>query len=137
VVPYASGPLDDSSGWDASAARARIAKWASSDGSGDKDKINWGKYAKAFLIIDGERENFGSYKYPHHDVKNGQLHVVWGGVKSAMSFLMKTSPDGKRAAYNHLAQHYRAFKKEPPPYKEAAYTDDEWNEWLAQIGEEE
>lgn len=129
VVPYSSGPLDKRDSWDASAARARIARWASSDGSGDKDKVNWGKYKKAFLIVDGDPENFGSYKYPHHDVKDGTLYVVWGGVRSAMSFLMKTNPQGKRAAYNHLARHYKAFGKEVPPYKEDAYTDDEWRKW--------
>lgn len=136
IVPYSGGPLSDSDSWDAAAARARIAKWASSDGSGDKDKINWGKYAKAFLIIDGDRENFGSYKFPHHDVKDGTLYVVWGGVRAAMAFLMKTAQPNKRAAYDHLVKHYRAFKKEPPPFKENAYSDEEWSEWLAQIGEE-
>jgi len=135
VVPYSSGPTDDSSSWDAAAARARIAKWASSDGSGSKDKINWGKYKKAFLIVDGDPENFGSYKYPHHDVKNGTLYVVWGGVKAAMSFLMKTSPPDKKAAYSHLSKHYKQFKKEPPPFKSEAYSDDEWNQYLAMTGE--
>ncbi len=135
VVPYSSGPLDDSGSWDAAAARAKLAKWASSDGSGNKDKINWSKYARGFLIIDGDKENFGSYKYPHHVPKNGTLYVVWGGVKTAMGFLMRTSPPNKREAYNHLKKHYRAFGKEAPPFKEEAYTEDEWRNYLASIGE--
>lgn len=134
VVPYEGGPVIDSDTWDASAARERIAKWASSDGSGDKDKINWSKYKKAFLIVDGDPENFGSYKYPHHDVRDGKLCVHRKGVITAMAFLMKTNPPGKRAAYDHLRRHYEALDMEPPEYKESAYTDQEWKEYLAKIG---
>ena len=35
--------------WDGHQARQRVAKWASSDGSGDLDKINWSKFGRAFL----------------------------------------------------------------------------------------
>lgn len=137
VVPYMGGPVLSGSSWDASAVRKRVAKWASRDGSGNKDTIDWGKYAKAFLIIDGPHDNFGSYKYPHHDVKDGQLHVHEAGVKVAMSFLMKTTPPNKRAAYNHLVKHYKALNLTPPEYKEEAYTDEEWANYLAMIGEAE
>lgn len=135
VVSYSGGPVIDGDSWDAGAARKRIAKWASSDGSGDKDKIDWSKYEKAFLIVDGDEENFGSYKYPHHDVRDGKLYVHKKGVVVAMGFLMKTTPQNKRAAYDHLVKHYRAMKMDPPEYKESAYTDEEWNNYLAMIGE--
>jgi len=45
-MPFA----DRGRSWDAAAARKSIAKWASSDGSGDKDTINWPKYGRAFLV---------------------------------------------------------------------------------------
>ena len=46
------------------AAKA-VAKWASSDGSGDKDKVDWGKYGQAFLYkdtADDPAEDFGSLR---------------------------------------------------------------------------
>lgn len=48
-LPFA----DRGRSWDAAAARKRIARWASSDGSGDKGKINWAKYGQAFLVGSG------------------------------------------------------------------------------------
>src|SRR5690606_2540662 len=75
VVPFQDLPLASKDrSWDADAARARVAKWASSDGSGDKDKIDWGKYRKAFVWYDAENaENFGAYKLPIADVIDGKL----------------------------------------------------------------
>lgn len=125
VVPYKGGPVIDSDTWDAAAARNRLAKWASSDGSGKKEKMNWNKYAMGFLIIDGDPENFGSYKYPHHDVRDGLLCVHKKGVIAAMAFLLRVRPSGVEAAYEHLAKHYRAMDMEPPKLKGEAYTDDE------------
>jgi signal peptide peptidase SppA len=127
AVPHESGPKDDSAEWDGSAARDRLAKWASSDGSGDKDKIDWAKYRKGFAWYDSANaEDFGSYKLPHHDVKNDKLTVVWGGVKAAMGALLGSRggadiPSGDRkAVYDHLAAHYKEFDKEPPEYHTAA-----------------
>lgn len=107
--------------WDADAAEQRIRKWASSDGSGDKDKIDWGKYRQAFAWFNVEdSEDFGSYKLPHHDVIDGELHVVWRGVAAAMAALMGARggvdiPNADRGAvYRHLAAHYIQFEREPP-----------------------
>ena len=59
--------------WDGSAARSRLAKWASSDGSGDKDKIDWTKFAKGFFWFDSSAPNdLGSYKLPFVDVVDGR-----------------------------------------------------------------
>jgi hypothetical protein len=47
----------------------------------DKDKIDWSRYAQGFAWVDPEnKDNFGGYKLPHHDVKNGWLVSVWGGA---------------------------------------------------------
>lgn len=124
AVPYEKAEAkDDSPDWDGSAAKDHLAKWASSDGSGDKDKIDWGKYRQGFAWYDSDNaENFGSYKFPHHDVKNDKLTLVWGGVKAAMGALLGSRggasiPSGDRkAVYDHLAKHYKEFEKDPPEY---------------------
>lgn len=107
--------------WDADAAVNRIRKWASSDGSGDKEKIDWNKYRQAFAWYNAEDpENFGSYKLPHHDVVNGRLVTVWRGVVAAMQALLGARggvdipTSDRRAVYRHLAAHYEDFDKEPP-----------------------
>lgn len=144
VVSYSSGPIIDSDTWDASAAKKRIAKWASSDGSGDKDKIDWSKYSKGFLIINGPRDNFGSYSYPHHDIKDGTLGVHKKGVIAAMAFLLKVRPPETKSGYAHLSKHYKAMDMEPPPLnsnKGETYTDEEmtayfgegWRELIASV----
>lgn len=125
VVPYAGGPVIDSDSWDASAAKKRIAKWASTDGSGDKEKIRWDRYEKGFLFVDGPRDNFGSYSYPHHDIKDNKLHVHKKGVISAMAFLLKVRPPETAGGHRHLAGHYKALGMEVPPLKKEAYTDEE------------
>jgi signal peptide peptidase SppA len=124
AVPYQKGEAKDAAGaWDGSGARDRLAKWASSDGSGDKDTINWTKYRQGFAWYDSANaKSFGAYKFPHHDVKNGKLTLVWGGVKAAMGALLgarggTSIPSSERkAVYNHLAKHYREFDQDPPDY---------------------
>jgi len=124
AVPYQKAEAkDDSGSWDGSGARDRLAKWASSDGSGDKDTINWAKYRQGFAWYDAASpEAFGSYKFPHHDVKNGKLTLVWAGVKAAMGALLgarggtSIPASDRKAVYNHLAKHYREFGQDPPDY---------------------
>ncbi|MBC7327552.1 hypothetical protein H5T87_05505 [bacterium] len=111
--------------WDADRAVGRIAQWASSDGSGEKDKIDWGKFREAFAWYDPENaDNFGAYKLPHHDIVNGRFACVWRGVAAAMAALkgarggVQIPEDEKRAVYNHLARHYEEFNREPPEFSE-------------------
>ena len=65
-----------------------------------------------------------AYKLPHHELIDGQLKVVWHGVRQAMQVLMGARggvdiPDSDRKdVYQHLAEHYRQFGKEPPDYTE-------------------
>jgi phage head maturation protease len=119
---------DTTSSWDKKKAIESLRKWASSDGSGDKDKINWVKYRKGFAWYDANAiDNFTSYKYPHHWVENGDFYVVWRGVASAMAYFMaykeNLPADDRKGVYNHLARHYREdFGKEPPEYKEGKYS---------------
>ena len=119
-------PTDEESSWDANKAISQLRKWASSDGSGDKDTIDWNKYAKGFAWYDsGDKENFGSYKLPHHYVKDGKLITVKRGVIAAMGALLGARggvdiPDNERKrVYNHLAAHYKQFDMEPPEFRSA------------------
>ena len=118
-APTTAAPED--TGWDGAAATGRIAGWASSDGSGDKDKIDWGKYRRGFAWYDGENaEDFGAYKLPHHDISEGSLVVVWNGVEAAMGALLGARggvdipEEDKDAVYSHLSRHYEQFDRESP-----------------------
>lgn len=121
VAPHETKKAPEEREWDADAAIARIRKWASSDGSGEKDKIDWKKYRQAFAWYDAnEPENFGSYKLPHHDIIDGDFVVVWRGVAAAMAALkgarggVDIPQDDYDAVYKHLAVHYKQFDKPLP-----------------------
>lgn len=123
VVAHTSYPTVTTA-WDASAAVDRWKKWSSSDGSGDKEKIDWVKFAKCFLWFDDkEPESFGSYKYPHHDIVVDKPATVWAGVVAAASRIdqSKGIPAGDIAKMKaHLAEHYKEFDK-VAPWQRAAY----------------
>lgn len=110
--------------WDAAAAVDRWKKWSSSDGSGDKDKVDWAKFAKCFLWFDDkEPESFGSYAFPHHDIVDGKPVTVWAGVVAAAARIdqSKGIPAGDLAKMKtHLAEHYKEFDK-VAPWQRAAY----------------
>lgn len=137
VPSHESEKLDENGSWDATEAVNKVRKWASSDGTGDKDTIDWSKYKWGFAWFDSEdKENFGAYKLPHHTVDaNNVLVTVWRGVAAAMAALMGARggvdiPDSDfDRVYNHLARHYREFDKEPPE-KEFVLTVRELNKRL-------
>jgi len=110
--------------WDRDRADRSLRKWASRDGSGEKETIDWKKYRMGFTWYDPEHEDdFGGYKLPHHEVIDGDFCVVWRGVVAAMAALMGARggvdiPDeDRRPVYNHLAKHYQDFDKEPPSFE--------------------
>lgn len=119
AVPFAEHSTVDGA-WDANAAVQRLRKWASSDGSGDTDKMDWGKYSQGFTIVDGPAENFGSYKLPHHDVVDGKLVDAKRGVYAAASVIQGgrggvNMPAGDEAAVKaHIAKHYAQWDDKAP-----------------------
>lgn len=131
VVPQHSTPIDMELAWSGSDARTKAALFASSDGSGDKDKMDWAKYSKFFTRYDDSKaDQFTAYALPHHTVVDGKMVGVWKGIVAAMAALFGsrgakpyTSEDEKKKMYNHLAKHYKDADKEPPEYK--AYTEEE------------
>ncbi len=67
--------------WASSAALGRVRKWASSDGSGDKDTIDWAKYSRAFFWYDpSDDESFSGFKLPFADITDGKLWAVPRGI---------------------------------------------------------
>lgn len=122
VVPFQDLPLaSEDRSWDGDAARHRVAKWASSDGSGDKEKIDWSKYRKAFLWYDEEApENFTSYKFPIADVIDGRLYAVPRGIFAAAAILQGARggtnlPDEDiEAMKRHLEKYYHKMGRSAP-----------------------
>lgn len=99
--------------WDASDARAKLAKWASSDGSGDKDKIDWRKYGQGFAYYPEGAEDIGDFKYPHHTVIDGDLALVPRGLYAAAARYAQNG--GSAEIGTHIRRHYTRDLKEEPP----------------------
>ena len=57
--------------WDSGSARKRIKAWAK-----DGAEVDFTKYTKAFMVVDGDSDNEGSYKLPYCDIINGELTIV-------------------------------------------------------------
>lgn len=111
-------PLDESASWDGNAAVGRMRILA---GGPDKDKIDWAKYKKGFVWFNEEdKENFGSYKLPFADVKDGKLTAIWGGVANAMRVVLgarggvSISDADKKKCHSFLASYYKKFDKPVP-----------------------
>jgi hypothetical protein len=125
-------PLADRArAWDASGAKKRVAKWASSDGSGDKDKIKWSKYGQAFIVLRNpdEPENMGSYALPFADVINGTLTAVPRGLFAAAAALMgarggvNLSEADRSGAKNFISSYYKRMGLKPPWARQSGYYD--------------
>ena len=89
ATSYGNLPLSDRGRvWDATAASGRVRKWASSDGSGDKEKMDWKKYQKAFFWYDSTMaDGFGGYKLGFADILDGTLTAAWRGVTAVAAVL--------------------------------------------------
>ena len=118
-VPKMSGA------WDKVKAVNRLRKWASSDGSGEKEKVTWKKYALGFAWYDPDNaDNFEGYKLPHHDIDNGTFKVHEGGTEAAVGAVQGARggvkiPEGDFVAVKaHLKKHYKQFDREVPWEKE-------------------
>ncbi|MEM2234104.1 MAG: phage major capsid protein [Nitrososphaerota archaeon] len=131
VVPQVSDfPIaSPDRGWDADAAVARIRRWASSDGSGEKDQIDWAKYRRAFLWYDeSDPENFGSYALPYVDIIDGRPHIIPRAVVAIAAVLQGARGGFDRASreeieairsrvaalYRRIHMKYDDFPEAPP-----------------------
>lgn len=115
-------PLADRSvDWDGDAARRELAKWASSDGSGDKDKVDWSKYARGFFYVDSSRrEDFGGYKLPFARPINGKLTAIPKGIFAAAAAIqgarggVSIPESDLPAVKSRIAAYYRRLGETPP-----------------------
>ncbi len=109
------------------------------DGRAILEKYGWSGVYKACAYCnpdatDKRDENglpaaFEAYYLPHHKLIDGELTLVWGGVRAAMQRLLQTKArveEGKinskidfKGAYEHLASHYKHFGKEPPEFNKS------------------
>jgi len=117
-------PLNSERPWDARKAIINMRKKASSDGSGDKDKMDWKAYGKGFVYVDPDNaDSFGGYKLPFADVINGKLTAIWRGVVAAMVAVkggrggLNIPETERKKSFNFLVGYYKRFKKEVPEYK--------------------
>lgn len=117
VVPHKNFPLVETA-WNADAAVQRWRKWASRDGSGKPATIDWKRYAECFLWFDDAApEDFSSYKFLHHDIRDGKPVTVWQGVVAAAARIdqVKGIPvDDIVKMKAHLDEHYHEFDKKAP-----------------------
>lgn len=90
-------------------------KHASSDGTGDKDTINWPVYEKGFLTVTDDGHHFGDYHYLHHDIENGHMVTPIEGVHAAASRIAQNLTGAElRSAQHHLGADYHEAGETPP-----------------------
>lgn len=88
VEPFRNLPVVDRS-WSKRKAIPQIRKWASSDGSGDPDKINFNKYKKCFMWYDESRkEELTAYKLPFCYIENGRPVACKRAIMAIAAVLM-------------------------------------------------
>lgn len=146
VIKYAKSSVDMEKQWDSLRAQASLAKWSSTDGSGEKETIDWGLYSKGFAFVDiANAEKLSSYKYPHHVVIDKEMVAVYKGVTKAMADVLghkEALGDDAKGVYEHLVGHYEDAGKKAPPF-ELDYSEaqlkaiSEGAEWDLKDGEEE
>lgn len=126
VVAYAAtSTLSQNRAWDDSAAQRRLRRWASTDGSGSVEQIDWAKYRRGFAWYDRSNEKtFDAYKLPHHDVDTSELKTHWRGTSAAMSVLLgarggvDVPGSDRQDIYDHLSRHYAQYDKMPPQFRD-------------------
>lgn len=117
--------------WSASDAETTIRKWASSDGSGDLDKVDWGRYGQAFFWHDDDPQGVGDFKLGFAQNDNG-LQAVWAGVTACAAVLQGSrggvqgiSADDRSAIQGKIGAYYAAARKKydddtiRPPWDDA------------------
>jgi hypothetical protein len=101
-------------------------RFTAEDGNELLERGGWELFREAHAWYDPERADVkAGYKLPHHKIVGGKFAVVWRGVTAAMATLMgarggvEIPATDRRAVYNHLANHYREYDREPPAYETA------------------
>jgi hypothetical protein len=126
VPSHSPAKAESETEWNSEEAVESLRKWASSDGSGDQETINFGKYATGFACYDGNAAgDVESYRLPHQAIEKGQLTVVLKGLDAAAAEIQAAeggedyTPEVLAKAKAHLERHYTEFDK-VAPWNEAA-----------------
>ncbi len=121
VPPVVNEPSSDNSSWNWDWAR---------DGNAILNKGGWSLLGKACGAYVRGSERKSDYHLPHHKLIQGELTLVWGGVRAAMQRLKATNIplSVKKRVYSHLASHYKHFGKEAPSFAEIL-APDEVEQW--------
>lgn len=103
-------------GWDAGAATRRVKEWAGTE-SGDLAKNR--AFRSAFLLVDGDPNNYSSYKLPVADVYEDRLYLIPRAVfavaavlEGARGGIKASAADKKRLRgvvsrlYRRMAHHF-------------------------------
>ena len=124
--PYHDFPLSPNRSWDASAAEPGLRRWASSDGSGDKDKIDWGKLKKVYFWHEaGELRNFEQLKFPYCRIENGEPHVVHNAVQNALARIENSDiPADDKPAVRRVAERQMARFQDEEEGESKAFEND-------------
>lgn len=128
-VPFASYPVHAGS-WDGDGARKRMRAAASSDGSGDWDKVDCAEYARGFAYVAGDGEKPSDYKLPHHDVIDGKWVTVPRGVEAAIAAVdgarggADIPADDLPAVKTHLGKESQHALDRPAPWDRTELADE-------------
>jgi hypothetical protein len=140
--PYKGYELEEEGlPWDRQKATSQIQKWASSDGSGDKAKIDWQKYRLCFFWYDADNmDNFQSYKLPFCYVDGESPKAVPRGI-FACAAAVRGARGGVRfpeadvkAVQQHIEKYYKRMNR-PSPFTERSFEYD-LAEFLPELPEE-
>lgn len=92
--------------WDKTTAIPRLRRWASRDGSGDKEQMDWQKYRQVFFWHEsGTLTDFGQFKFPYCDIIDEEPHVVRNAVANALARLENSDiPDADKPVVRRVAE---------------------------------
>jgi len=134
VEPFKNLPIIDKP-WDKRVAIEQCRKWASSDGSGDPDKINFDKYKKCFMWYDKDRkEELTAYKLPFVYIVDGKPHACKRAIMTIAAVLQGARggvniPEADKEKVKKVVESYYKKWNDVPPWKrEKSITSDNVNE---------
>lgn len=123
--------------WDKNEAIPRLRRWASRDGSGDKEQMDWQKYRKVFFWHEsGELNEFGQFKFPYCDIIDGEPHVVRNAVQNALARIENSDiPSDDKLAVRRVAERQMARFRDDDGESESKAFDNTTNTFERKFGE--